>query len=187
VFYHWIPFIVQYFDERIGTTGDSLFETPIRAFQIGGKRVEMQRTGHAKTYTDFIQCSRLPKSVEVCFIDDVAYKGMQHDRVYFIQPPPYHHGLTGNEIAERFIMSDLYQEIFPGKRSWREMPISSILSARIRKDEIDVFHRILYYLNEFFFVSFRGGLTKKHARSLGKFTRKKKRHSQIRYKHDTMK
>jgi len=163
-FQNWVAYIIRYLDERIGTyerigTG-TLFAKPICAFQIGGKRLEPCRSGHDKTYDDFIRCSMLPTTVEVCFIDDVAYQYMMHDKVYFIQPPPYQHGLSNTEIQDRW---DTWMQTGEAK-TYMQIP---------DPENVVIFHRILYYVREFFFVALKRSKTHKNrVRVSFHFTRK---------------
>jgi hypothetical protein len=169
VYPNWVSLILRFFDDRLGfSDGQSLFEKPICAFQIGGKRIELGRTSHEKSYADFIRCSMLPKSAEVCFVDDVGYKKMRHDKVYFIQVAPYCHTLSGDEIAERFVTSDIYRELYPERKMW----VPKWKTHEPRQEDIVVFHKLMYYVREFFFVSLKREATKKRRSRLGKFTRK---------------
>jgi hypothetical protein len=112
----------------------------------------------------------LPKSVEICFVDDVGYKKMRHDKVYFIQVPPYCHTLSGGEIAERFISSAIYKELYPEKKSWE----AKWISRAPKPEDVAVFHKLMYYVREFFFVSLKREATKKRRSRVAKFTRKKR-------------
>ena len=171
VYPNWVSLILRFFDDRLGfSEKESMFAKPVCAFQIGGKRIEMGRAGHDKTYTDFIRCSMLPKSTEICFVDDVGYKKMRHDKVYFIQVPPYRHTLSGDEIAERFISSAIYKELYPEKKTWE----AKWISRAPKPEDVDVFHKLMYYVREFFFVSLRREGTKKRRSRVAKFTRKKR-------------
>lgn len=171
VYPDWVSMILRFFNNRLGfSEKESLFEKPICAFQIGGKRIELGRNSHEKSYADFIRCSMLPKSAEVCFVDDVGYKKMRHDKVYFIQVPPYSHTLSGDEIAERFITSTIYKELYPEKKTWESK--WSVHSPR--KEDVAVFHKLMYYVREFFFVSLKRDVTRKRRSRVAKFTRKKR-------------
>lgn len=168
---NWVSMIMRFFDDRLGfSNGQSLFTKPICAFQIGGKRIEMGRNSHEKSYADLIRCSMLPKTAEVCFVDDVGYKKMRHDKVYFIQVPPYSHHLSGDEIAERFITSAIYRELYPERKTW----LPEWKKREPRKEDIAVFHKLMYYVREFFFVSLKREATRKRRHSVARFTRKKR-------------
>ena len=167
---NWVSLLIRFFDDRLGFSGGkSLFAKPVCAFQIGGKRIELGRAGHDKTYADLIRCSMLPKSTEICFVDDVYYKKMRHDKVYFIQVAPYCHTLSGDEIAERFISSEIYSELYPERKTW----VPKWQKHEPRPEDIVVFHKLMYYVREFFFVSLRREATKKRRARVSRFTRKK--------------
>jgi hypothetical protein len=110
----WIYKLVDYLESRVfpGKTV-KLFARPIFAFKIKNKVVEKNRTTHEKTYKDFVKCSMLSNSSELCFIDDLYHKKMKHPRVYYIQPPPYVHSLSHKEVVDRFIESDVYRKLYP--------------------------------------------------------------------------
>jgi hypothetical protein len=61
------------------------------------------RTTNEKTYEDFINCSQLPISSFICFIDNTYYKKMKNKNVYYIYINPYFHKLTKNQIWERLL------------------------------------------------------------------------------------
>ena len=168
---HWVSLLIRFFDDRLGFSGGkSLFAKPVCAFQIGGKRIELGRNSNEKSYADFIRCSMLPKSVEICFVDDVGYKKMRHDKVYFIQVAPYCHTLSGDEIAERFITSAIYRELYPERKTW----VPKWQKHAPRPEDIVVFHKLMFYVREFFFVSLKREATKKRRSRVAKFTRKKR-------------
>lgn len=171
VYPNWVSLLIRFFDDRLGFSGNkSLFGKPVCAFQIGGKRIEMGRTSHEKSYADLIRCSMLPKSVEICFVDDVGYQKMRHDKVYFIQVAPYCHTLSGDEIAERFITSAIYRELYPERKTWP----AKWQTHEPKSEDIAVFHKLMYYVREFFFVSLRREGTKKRRSRMARFTRKKR-------------
>lgn len=100
----WVQSISDYFQYKlkIPTTNKLvLFDQIIRAFKIGNKCVELSRTSHQKIHHDLISCTLLPKSTEICFIDDMEFSQMKQDKVYYIRPRPYLHGLSLHEILER--------------------------------------------------------------------------------------
>jgi len=65
---NWALNIKKYFDTKIDY---KLFDQIIAAFKVRGKPVELGRTSHDKTIDDFINCTKLPTDIEICFIDDV--------------------------------------------------------------------------------------------------------------------
>ena len=82
----WAEIISNYFSYKIG---QKVFDKIIAAFMIRGKKVEPGRTSHDKSYADFINCTKLPKNTQVCFIDDVEHPEMEHKNVYYINVKPY--------------------------------------------------------------------------------------------------
>lgn len=96
----WAHHIKSYFEEKIKF---SLFDQIIGAFKINGKQVEMFRTTHMKTHKDFISCTKIPETTQICFIDDVFHPGMKNDNIYYIHIKPYTHDLSFDTIVDRFI------------------------------------------------------------------------------------
>jgi hypothetical protein len=149
----WVQYIQQYIELKIGATG--LFENPVCAFKIGNRRVELNRTSHHKTHTDFLKCTALPKSVEICFIDNTHHPKMENQRVYYIQPKTYMHMIPVKTIVSRFLrgfgidanvaeMCDL----FP-----RRYPYSTAEIIEYNTIIRQVSHRIMYLMKEFFLMA----------------------------------
>ena len=149
---------------------------------------ESMRTTQVKTHSDFIKCSLLPKTTEICFIDNTYYDRMKNDKVYYIKPKSYNHSLSTDEIIERFISSDVYKTYF-GEKDKNSHSMESFLydwflvNGQFRKSsglennnlEVDIMvsQKIMYYIKEFFYLTTRKAKTKKTKWKLGKFTRKK--------------
>lgn len=95
----WAFRIINYFENKLGNV---IFEKIISAFKINGKRVEMGRTSHVKSYKDFINCTKLPNETKICFIDDTYYSKMEHENVYYINVRPYKNCLPFDEMASRY-------------------------------------------------------------------------------------
>lgn len=172
----WIDMILQYIGEKIG---ENIFDKTICAFKKNGVITNNSRTGNTKTYADFIKCSMISKTSEICFIDNTYYEKMINERVFYIQPKSYEHSLSTDEIIDRFI----------SKWSFFQIPLNFestlyewfLMNNAIKKATIDetkislhlaVSQKIMYYLKEFFLV--RSQRTKKICVNLGRFTRKKK-------------
>jgi hypothetical protein len=179
----WVDHILHYLNEKLG---EPLFDKTVCAFKIQNKTTNPSRTTNNKTYADLIRCTMLPKSAEVCFIDNSYYEKMIHDRVYYIQPKSYDHTLSTDEIIDRFISkwtlftiplnfeSTLYE--------WFLMNNAIKKSGMNEKQtaiDITVSQKIMYYLKEYFLLSTRSPKTKKIAVNLGRFTRKKRNRSVI--------
>lgn len=94
----WAESISTYFSNKVGT---NVFDHIIAAFMVGGKVVEPGRTSHEKSFRDFIRCTRLPPSTQVCFIDDVDHKSMENKNVYYVNVKPYHYRLPISECISR--------------------------------------------------------------------------------------
>ena len=106
----WVEMIIIYLNMKIGVT-NTIFAKPICAFKIGSRIIEPLRTTRNKTHSDFLKCAVLPKNTEICFIDDTHHSQMVHNKVYYIQPPPYVHELTQVAIIDRFMVSSLYTKL----------------------------------------------------------------------------
>lgn len=176
----WIYKLVDYLESRVfpGKTV-KLFARPIFAFKIKGKVVEKNRTTHEKTYKDFVKCSMLSTSSELCFIDDLYHKKMKHPRVYYIQPPPYVHSLSHKEVVDRFLESDVHRKLYPLRVSDKLKNAnnnSMRIDELIEKEEQRITNKIMYFIREFFFVSAKKRATKKRRPKIGNFSRKKHRY-----------
>ena len=177
----WIYLITHYLDKKLGLI-DPLFDQLICSFKIQNKRVEIKRTSQEKTYTDLIRCTLLPKSTEICFIDNSYYEKMKHGRVYYIQPKSYHHSLTQNEIIERclgfiesspFFTSNTSKELYNWFSKYNPHKRSYIGES----DDFIVSQKIMYHLKEFFILTTKKQKTRKVGIKLGRFTRKRKNSS----------
>ena len=100
----WAQQIKGYFEDKLNF---ALFDQIIGAFKVNGKQVELCRTTHMKTHKDFISCTKIPDSTQICFIDDVFHPGMTNDNIYYIHIKPYTYDLPFDTIADRFIASGL--------------------------------------------------------------------------------
>jgi hypothetical protein len=169
----WLSFLIRYIHSKICSQNIVLFDKIICAFKINNQVMEPMRTTHNKTYSDFIRCSLLPRSAEVCFIDNTYYQKMLNDRVYYIQPRSYYHALSKEVIMDRVerlwtgpsldysFIKDRFSKYSVGSRN------SYIFSS-----DIVVSKKIMYHLKEFFLLSTKGKKTKKILVRLGRFTRK---------------
>ena len=87
----WTYKIKNYIENRFNTT---LFDQIICAFKVNGKRVEMCRTTHSKTYNDLIKCTEAPKNSTFIFMDDQYHDKMRNDLVQYINVKPYTYHIT---------------------------------------------------------------------------------------------
>lgn len=104
----WAHHIIDYFSKKINY---KLFDQLISAFKINGKIVEVCRTTHDKTYTDFIKCTKLPTNAEICFLDDTFYPEMANDNIYYINVKPYYYDLKFEDMLDKFSKSDVGKKI----------------------------------------------------------------------------
>jgi hypothetical protein len=95
----WAHHIKSYFEDKLKF---SLFDQIIGAFKVHGKQVEMCRTTHMKTHKDFISCTKIPETTQICFIDDVFHPGMSNNNIYYIHIKPYTYDLPFETIIDRF-------------------------------------------------------------------------------------
>jgi hypothetical protein len=108
----WVQLIIDYFNHKL-SRNIPLFDQIIYAFKINNIHTELGRTTHKKTYNDFIHCTLLPQSTAICFIDDVLYKDMLTERLYYIKPKPYRHHLSTHDLITRFIYSKIGANVLP--------------------------------------------------------------------------
>jgi len=179
---NWIYRLMDYlescvlsYDASNGAFSAKLFARPICAFKIGGRRVEPCRTTHEKTYGDFVRCSMLSTSHELCFVDDVYYKKMKHKRVFYIQPPPYVHSVPYREVIRRFLTSDVYKKLYQERSIHFSNAICDEADGNKQEDheERKITNKIMYHIREFFLVGTRKNSTKKRKPKFGNFTRRR--------------
>ena len=176
----WIYKLIYYLELKLCPDNPvKIFARPILAFKINGKRIEPNRTSHEKTYSDFVKCSMLSTSHEICFIDDIYYSKMKHRRVYYIQPPPYVHSTSDREVINRFISSDLHKKLYPDRTLYSASGYTSSqfipkIDALSVKEEQKITNRIMYFIREFFLISSRKRVTRKRVTRIGNFSRKKR-------------
>ena len=100
----WAELIVDYFNFKLKY---KLFDLIIPAYKVDGKQVSQCRTSHDKKYEDLLNCMKLPKGTQVCFIDDQDHVQMKKDDVYYIHLKEYEAPMTFNKLMERFQDSPL--------------------------------------------------------------------------------
>jgi len=104
----WVEHIKAYFETKLKS---KIFEQIISAFKVDGKIVEVNRTTHDKTIDDFFRCTKLPKDIEICFVDDLFHPRMEDDNVYYIHVKGYKHYLSSSVIIKRFLNSNLAKDM----------------------------------------------------------------------------
>lgn len=180
----WTNMISKYISSKVGSA-INIFDRNICAFRCGDRIIEPGRTTNDKTYNDFIQCIMLTKTIELCFIDNTYFDKMKHDKVYYIQPRSYYHGLSYKEIMNRYtntITGSISYSInqSPGfmefMYNWFIMKEStSFYKTKSPKEyEADniIHQKIMYNIRDFFFMSTRNAYTKKIRSYRGKYTKK---------------
>ena len=184
----WVNLISNYFNYKIGISSGSeqIFDKTICAFKINNKVLEITRTTHEKTYSDFISCTMLPKCTEICFIDNTYHKNMVTEKVYYIQPRAYCHHLHPNTVLERFYSSSIgssRKTIFDNVDLFKEYLYDWFLSNGLvfgihcldeSYTSIDIFvsQKIMYHLRDFIYINISRKQTRKKNIRIGKTTRK---------------
>lgn len=95
----WAELISQYFNKQMKT---KFFDQIIAAFKVQGKIVEVGRTSHDKSVSDLLQCTKLPRGTEICFLDDLYHPLMEDEAVYYINLKPYTHSMKFSDMAEKY-------------------------------------------------------------------------------------
>lgn len=108
---YWVNLIKSYFHHKLDY---ELFDKIIRAFKINGKQIELCRTSYGKSFKDFINCTKLPKSTKVCFLDDQMHNEMNHDNVLYINIQPYYYNIKYSIMANNFY--NKYSDLFKNKK-----------------------------------------------------------------------
>jgi len=104
----WCQYIITYLESKLDC---KLIDHVINAFKINGEVVELCRTTHTKTYSDFIKCTQLPKHCKICFVDDIYHQEMTNKNVYYINIKPYIYDLEFSEILNRFWNAGIREKI----------------------------------------------------------------------------
>jgi hypothetical protein len=168
--------IANYVCHRLKIPYGSFFDKTICAFKVGDKIIEKDRSEHKKSHQDFIRCTMLPKSTEICFIDDCFHKKMRHDKIYYIQPLPYNHNLSPHTIATR--ACSLMPQWFSEKKSLAQLlSIREAVSREQYEIQSKISQKIMYYIKEFFHLTTFVPRTRKNRKNIGRFSRKNYRSS----------
>jgi hypothetical protein len=179
----WVSLISNYFNYKLNIK-DTLFDKIISAFKINNKIIEMSRTTRNKTYNDFINCTLLPTTTEICFLDNTYYSDMVNDKVYYIKPRAYYHNVSTKHIIERFMNSNIstqFENTFGNKEQlcdylyeWFELHGNVNYIDTHKNIEINVFvaQKMMYHIKEFFYLTQRTNKTRKRHIRMGRITRK---------------
>jgi hypothetical protein len=100
----WANHIISYFESKLD---NKLFDQIIAAFKVNGKRIEICRSSHDKSYKDLVRCTKIPLNAEICFLDDNYFPGMENKNIYYINIKPYVYDLTFDEMIKRFLNSEI--------------------------------------------------------------------------------
>jgi hypothetical protein len=169
----WSKMIANYLETTHKVPG--LFNQIIHAFKINNRIVEMQRTTHNKTRGDFIRCSLLPRNTEICFVDNAYYKGMNHNKIYYIKPKAFFHGLKTGDIVQRLMDSSILK--INNHLLFTTYFLDNNLITYYEKSQLDVdedaivSRKILYHIQDFFLLTTRNKNTRKNSNNMN-FTRK---------------
>ena len=184
---NWVSLLLNYFtyktQQQYSTTNIQnieLFDQVIYAFKINNKPIEVRRTTHSKTYRDFIQCTMLPNTTEICFVDNTYFPEMKNEKVYYIQPLSYSHCLSVDEICGRLFGAPLWTEalkhgvteknIRKHFEYYREPRLNKVEQFRLN---MAVAQKMMFHIKEFFlFNTFRQKTRKRKPRNTGRTTKK---------------
>ena len=178
--------IVKYLQYKISVS--SIFNRTICAFKIGSRIVEPDRSTNNKTYSDLINCTKIGKNTQICFLDDAYHEEMIKDNIYYIQPKVYYHCLKISHILSRYFGSPLFT-LFERKTSMNNDSYKAFLIDWFSFNNADKYilsyenydlerekeisRKILYYIKEFLYFVPRTKTSKKRS-MMSNFTRKKK-------------
>jgi hypothetical protein len=130
----WTVQIKNYFEKKIHYP---LFDQIIAAFKVNGTRLEMCRTTHKKTVSDFLNCTHLPIGTKICFLDDRYHEQMDGEDVFYINVKPYTFSMRFNEMAERYYL------INKDKIKMTKTIFVENLSTEMKKYNYNVFEKSL--------------------------------------------
>lgn len=179
----WVHRISEYFKYKLSIPQNKLlFDQNICAFKIGNQPIELSRTTHQKTHNDFISCTLIPRTAEVCFVDDMEYSQMKQDKIYYIRPRPYIHGLTIREILDRFLKNIPFgyscennEDLLKSSGYWENWFLlngrkDGGVSPRNLYVDIEVSKKIMFSIKEFFLLT---TYYESKMKQKAKYTRKK--------------
>ena len=147
----WVLSIRDYFNAKLGYP---MFDNVIAAFMVNGKIVEPKRTTFFKTYDDLVNCARLSKNAEVCFIDDQYHPHMINDKVYYIYTQPYIIRIDFADMIARFLKANFIS--VPNHSEFTEFMLYklknyaySVTKTKITDDDRIMSQEIIRYLQTF--------------------------------------
>jgi hypothetical protein len=180
----WIDLIVKYLQYKIKF--DPIFNRTICAFKIGSRIIEPARTTNNKTLFDLVNCTKIGKNTQVCFLDDSYHNEMVKDSIYYIQPKAYYHCLKISHILSRYFNSTLFSQFENTSMtndSYRAFLIDWFNFNNADKyiltyepynieREMEVSRKILFYIRDFLYFTPKSRTSKKR-NTVSNFTRKK--------------
>ena len=95
----WAELIKSYFHHELNY---SLFDQVIGAFKVNGKKIEICRTSHSKSVSDFINCTKLPNNTQIFFIDDQYHSEMENKNVVYVNIKPYIYNYKFNDMINSY-------------------------------------------------------------------------------------
>ena len=147
----WVLSIRDYFNAKLGYP---IFDNVIAAFMVNGKIVEPKRTTFFKTYEDLVNCAKLSKHAEICFIDDQYHPHMINDKVYYIYTQPYVIRIDFADMIARFLKANIIK--IPEHSEFTEFMLYklknyaySVTKTQITDDDRQMSHEIIRYLQTF--------------------------------------
>ena len=172
----WAQQISAYFEYKLGV---KVFDQIIAAFKVKGKIVEICRTSHDKSVGDLLNCTQIPHTTQICFLDDQYHPLMEHSNVFYINVKPYTYNMKFKDMAERYyqqIGSDMTKENF---LSYINNYMGQYNFTVINKDETEIkvdeiiSKKIIIHLEEFFNNKKRRTRRKRNKRNKRNLTRRK--------------
>ena len=176
--------IIEYITKEVTNGKSKLFDQIIYAFKINGFIVQVGRTSHKKTHDDLLRCTLLPKKTAICYLDDVYFDEMKTERIYYLQPKPYFHGLSSYDILHRLFSSkyssllDKYKDLITDHYYTLCIKSNTFLKRNVRTDKLitendEITKKMLYHVRNFFFILRKKRKTMKKKIQRSSFTRKK--------------
>ena len=104
----WTYKIKNYIEDRFKS---NIFDQVICAFKVNGKRVEMCRTTHSKTYNDLVKCTEAPKNSTFIFMDDQYHDKMRNELVEYLNIKPYTYHISFVDMINRLVKSDIGSDL----------------------------------------------------------------------------
>jgi hypothetical protein len=141
-----------YFEKKLKS---KIFEQVICAFKVDGQVLEINRTTQEKTVDDFFRCTKLPRDIEICFVDDLFHPKMEEDNVYYIHVKAYKHYIPTSALVDRFMNSHLVKDV-KNKEELRNFLTSklkyNIPEKNKEEQDVDVIvsKKLLEHIKEFF-------------------------------------